>query len=62
MGDSTAKLYIQDGLVALWDGIENAGWGIHNPDAMMWKNLLGDEGLDFPLIGMVVGENYVYTN
>lgn len=23
----TAKDYVQDGLVAMWDGIENAGWG-----------------------------------
>lgn len=28
-GDSsyTASDYIQDGLAALWDGIENVGWG-----------------------------------
>ena len=25
----TAKDYVQDGLVAMWDGIENAGWGTH---------------------------------
>lgn len=25
----TAKNYVQDGLVAMWDGIENAGWKTH---------------------------------
>lgn len=29
----TAKSYVQDGLIAMWDGIENAGWGVHDPTA-----------------------------
>ena len=37
----TAADYIQDGLVALWDGIENAGWGQHDPNATVWKDLVG---------------------
>lgn len=37
----TAKDYVQDGLVAMWDGIENAGWGVHDPNAMVWKDLVG---------------------
>lgn len=37
----TAKDYIQDGLVAMWDGIENAGWGVHDPNATTWKDLVG---------------------
>jgi hypothetical protein len=36
----SAKSYIQDGLVAMWDGIENAGWGVHDPSATVWKNLV----------------------
>lgn len=36
----TAKDYIQDGLVAMWDGIENAGWGTHDPSATVWKDLV----------------------
>jgi hypothetical protein len=35
----TAKDYVQSGLVAMWDGIENAGYGIHNASATTWKNL-----------------------
>jgi hypothetical protein len=41
----TAKDYIQDGLIAIWDGIENAGWGVHDPNATVWKDLIGDNDL-----------------
>lgn len=37
----TAKDYVQDGLIAMWDGIENAGWGVHDPSATVWKDLAG---------------------
>lgn len=43
----SASLYVQDGLVALWDGIENAGWGAHNSRATTWKDLIG--GLTIPI-------------
>lgn len=39
-GKLSAKSYVQDGLVAMWDGIENAGWGQHDPNATTWKNLI----------------------
>ena len=38
----TAKDYVQDGLIAMWDGIENAGWGVHDDNATVWKNLIQD--------------------
>ena len=38
----TAKDYVQDGLVDMWDGIENAGWGVHDPNATTWKDLVGN--------------------
>ena len=38
-GIPTAKNYIKDGLVAMWDGIENAGFGQHSSDTSIWKNL-----------------------
>ena len=37
----SAKDYIQDGLVAMWDGIENAGWGKHDENATNWVDLVG---------------------
>ena len=35
----TAADYIQDGLIAMWDGIENAGCGVHDDSATIWKDL-----------------------
>lgn len=45
----TAKDYVQNGLVAMWDGIENAGWGTHDANAMTWKDLIG--GFDAVKVG-----------
>ena len=42
----TAQSYVQDGLVALYDGIENAGVGQHSQDTKTWVNLAGDAALD----------------
>ena len=44
----SAKSYIQDGLVAHWDAIENAGYGQHDGTATVWKDLIG--GYDFNLV------------
>ena len=33
--------YVQDGLIACWDGIENAGAGVHNPTTTVWKDVVG---------------------
>ena len=35
-------MYVQRGLVAQYDGINNAGTGLHDPRATTWKNLAGD--------------------
>jgi hypothetical protein len=48
----SAKDYIQDGLIAMWDGIENAGWGEHDPYATVWKDLSGN-GNDLTQTGTV---------
>ena len=38
-----AKLpYINDGLIAMWDGEWNAGFKAHDPGATTWKDLVGD--------------------
>lgn len=44
----SAASYVQDGLVAIWDGIENAGWGQHDPNATVWKDLIGNR--DFTIV------------
>ncbi len=41
----SAKSYVQDGLVAMWDGIENAGVGKHSPNTTTWKDLVGNRDL-----------------
>ena len=43
----TAKDYVQDGLIAMWDGIENAGWGIHSSDMILNDLLGGGAHIDF---------------
>lgn len=40
-GVPTASDYVQDGLIAMWDGIENAGFGEHDANATVWKDLSG---------------------
>jgi hypothetical protein len=36
----TARDYVQDGLIAMWDGIENAGWGTHTSDKYSLRELV----------------------
>ena len=43
----TSASYTQDGLIGQWDGENNAGTGIHDSRATVWKDLKG--GLDFLL-------------
>ena len=38
----TARDYVQDGLIAMLDGIENAGWGTHDENATVWTDLSGN--------------------
>ena len=49
--------YIQDGLVAHWDGIDNAGFGLHDANANAWKDLVG--GYEFVLSNAIITENGV---
>ena len=39
-GLPTARDYVQDGLVAMWDGIENSGWGVHSGTNEKWVELI----------------------
>ena len=38
----SAARYVQDGLLACWDGVENAGTGVHDPSTTVWKDLSGN--------------------
>lgn len=54
----TARDYVQNGLVALWDGIENAGWGVHDSSTTTWKDLIGS--LDITLKNAQIFDDHVY--
>lgn len=49
--------YVQDGLVACWDGIENAGAGVHLSDTTVWKDIKG--GREFVLTNATVGDDRI---
>lgn len=38
----TVADYVQDGLCAIWDGIDNAGVGIHDDTLAQWRDLIGE--------------------
>ena len=46
--------YVQTGLVAMWDGIENAGWGTHDGSATSWTDLIGS----VPMANSSFGTDY----
>ena len=58
-GVPTAKDYVQDGLVAMWDGIENAGFGKHDANAFP-IDLCGNAILNHSLTSssLLVGDDY----
>ena len=37
--------YVDAGLIAMWDGEWNSGFGIHDPEATVWKDLVGEHDL-----------------
>ena len=39
---ATSASYVQRGLIAKWDGIDNVGTGVHDPNATVWKDLKGN--------------------
>lgn len=44
-GEEFINPYIADGLVAMWDAEWNAGYGIHDDQSPVWKDLVGDNDL-----------------
>lgn len=57
----SASSYVQDGLIALWDGIENVGWGMHDAQATVWKDLVGTHDISIPTgAGMSWGTDYLH--
>ena len=49
----TTRDYVQDGLLACWDGVENAGRHCHASSTAVWRDVVG--GKEFSLTGVTVG-------
>ena len=47
----TSADYVQEGLIAQWDGIDNADTGTHDPNATTWKDLVGGRDLNLTSTG-----------
>ena len=57
----SASSYVQNGLVEMWDGIENADWGKHDSQATVWKDLVGTHDISIPAgAGMSWGTDYLH--
>ena len=47
----SARSYVQDGLISMWDGIENAGYGQHDAENTSWTELIGSIPLKASSLG-----------
>ena len=58
-GDSLSynNPYITDGLIAMWDGEWNSGFGVHDDNSSIWKDL-SFNGYDLTVNGGSFGDNY----
>jgi len=55
----TAADYVQYGLVAMWDAIENVGWGVHDDTATHWMELIS--GTEDAIVGSL-GTRYAWSD
>ena len=53
--------YVQSGLIAQWDGIDNQGTGTHDPTATTWKDLKGSLDMTLTAKGSWTGGNALYV-
>lgn len=56
---ATAADYVQDGLLCMWDAIENAGWGVHDDTATHWMELIS--GTEDAIVGSL-GTRYAWSD
>lgn len=56
----TARDYVQDGLLYQYDGIENDGYGVHNPNAQWMTELVSGIKTNFLSTDrQIVGDNHI---
>ena len=58
----TSASYVQSGLIAQWDGIDNQGTGTHDPTATTWKDLKGSLDMALNAKGSWTGGNALYVS
>ena len=58
----TSASYVQSGLIAQWDGIDNVGTGTHDPTATTWKDLKGNLDMTLNAKGSWTGNNALYVS
>ena len=60
--DFTTSDYEQSGLVGHWDGIDNAGTGVHDPSTRVWRDLTGLTGDGQLGVGAVWSDGICWKN
>ena len=58
----TSEDYVQAGLVVQWDGINNAGTGVHDSNTSIWKDLKGSLDLTLTANGGWTNGNALVAN
>ena len=60
----TARDYVQDGLIAMWDGIENAGWGQHDEALPVadWPSLVNSSNITRATAASDISSCYAFTD
>lgn len=53
----TAKAYVQEGLIAIWDALENLDWGKRDAKAKSWRDLISGTEMAGSS-GVLWGSNY----
>ncbi len=53
--------YVQDGLIALFDGEDNYGWGVHETNPSKWLNLIDGRTINLNT-GVVFGDTFATTD
>ena len=61
LGALTSRSYVQRGIVAAYDAIDNTGTGVHNNAATVWKDLTGN-GYDGTVASTIRWTDNAWTN
>ena len=54
--------YITDGIVSLWDGIDNVGFGVHDEDSRIWVDCIEGNEIELTSTRASFDDNSFYVN